>query len=234
MNKMKRSEINALIKGAEKFVKSRGFLLPPFAYWTPGVWKKKGHEADEIRNNMLGWDISDFGSGEFSKMGLILFTIRNGNLKNKKDSRHYAEKILIIDQGQSAPWHFHWHKTEDIINRGGGVLVIELAWATSDEKALDKNRQVVVSTDGVKRKVAPLGKVELAPGESITLPHHLYHTFWGKPGKGMILVGEVSNVNDDTIDNRFLTPAVRFMELDEDEKPYRLLSNEYPKPRTKK
>ena len=234
MKKMKRSEVNHLIKGAEKFVKARGFLLPPFAYWTPGDWKKKGHEADEIRKNMLGWDLSDFGSGNFEKVGLILFTIRNGNLKDKKDSRNYAEKIIIVNEGQAAPWHFHWHKTEDIINRGGGVLVIELAWATSDEKALDRNRQVVVSTDGVKRKVAPLGKVELAPGESITLPHHLYHTFYGKRGKGRILIGEVSNVNDDNTDNCFLEKAVRFLEIDEDEPAYRLLSNEYPKPRSKK
>jgi D-lyxose ketol-isomerase len=226
---MKRSQVNALLKGAEKFVSSRGFLLPAFAYWTPADWRKKGREADEIRKNMLGWDVSDFGSGDFKKMGLVLFTIRNGNLKNKKDTRNYAEKILLVDQTQAAPWHFHFKKTEDIINRGGGILVLQLAWPKNKGGALDKKKKVIVSMDGVKREFKPLQKVELKPGESITLPHHLYHTFWGKPGKGMVLVGEVSNVNDDTIDNRFLTPAVRFMELEEDEKPYRLLSNEYPK-----
>jgi D-lyxose ketol-isomerase len=234
LEKMNRSRINNLIKGAEKFIKARGFLLPPFASWTPQDWKKKGHEADEIRRNMLGWDLTDFGSNNFAKVGLVLFTIRNGNLKDKKDTRNYAEKILLVDEGQVTPWHFHYQKTEDIINRGGGVLIIQLAWPGRDEKSLDKKQPVEVSMDGVKRQVAPLGKVELTPGESITLPHHLYHTFCGKRGKGRILVGEVSNVNDDTIDNCFLHPTVRFWKIKEDEPAYRLLSNEYPKPLSKK
>ena len=33
---MKRSEINELILLADGFIRSQGFHLPPFAYWTAG------------------------------------------------------------------------------------------------------------------------------------------------------------------------------------------------------
>ena|SRR5690554_1431468 len=46
---------------------------------------------------MLGWDITDFGSGEFYKRGLFLFTLRNG--KYKVDKKPYAEKIMIVAPG---------------------------------------------------------------------------------------------------------------------------------------
>ena len=78
---MKRSEINKIIKDAIAFLDEHKFLLPPFAYFTPEEWKEKNHEYDEIRNNVLGWDITDFGSGDFDKIGFSLITIRNGNRK---------------------------------------------------------------------------------------------------------------------------------------------------------
>jgi hypothetical protein len=43
------------------------------------------------------------------------------------------------------------------------------------------------------------------------------------------MVGEVSKVNDDANDNRFYKPTGRFPAIEEDEKPFRLLCNEYPK-----
>ena len=33
---------------------------------------------------------------------------------------------MIVEENQETPMHFHWSKMEDIINRGGGNLVIEL------------------------------------------------------------------------------------------------------------
>ena len=45
----------------------------------------------------------------------------------------------------------------------------------------------------------------------------------------MVLVGEVSKVNDDNVDNRFLEPVGRFPSVDEDEPPIWLLCNEYTK-----
>ena len=138
----------------------------------------------------------------------------------------YAEKIMIVQQGQLTPLHFHWDKMEDIINRGGGKLLIQMYNATPDEK-LDENSQVKVSTDGVLRTLPPGGIVSLNPGESITLPQYCYHKFWAEESR--TLVGEVSMVNDDNSDNRFYQPVPRFPEVEEDETPLHLLCTDYPK-----
>ena len=104
------------------------------------------------------------------------------------------------------PFHFHWRKVEDIINRGGGQLVIQLYNSTEGDELADS--EVSVSTDGVRRTVPAGGKVVLEPGESITLPTHLYHAFWAEEKR--VLIGEVSLVNDDNTDNRFYQPVGRF------------------------
>ena len=145
---MKRSEINTLIQEAEAFFAEHRFVLPPFAQWTPEDWQGQGPEADEIREKQLGWDLTDFGSGDFERVGLLLVTIRNGDAAGPRAMRSYAEKIMIVREGQVTPWHFHWSKAEDIINRGGGNLVVELARATEDETGL-ADGDVEVSCDGV-------------------------------------------------------------------------------------
>ena len=121
--------------------------------------------------------------------------------------------------------HFHWNKVEDIINRGGGELVIHLFNATADDGLADS--EVTASVDGVKRVVKAGDQVVLTPGESITLPPRLYHKFWG--ARDRVFVGEVSLVNDDNTDNRFYEPIGRFPEIDEDEPPFRLLVTDYPR-----
>lgn len=223
---MKRSEINQLMKEAVEFVNEMNFKLPPFAYWKAEEWQSKGNEYNEIRENMLGWDITDFGSGDFKNTGLILFTIRNGNLSNKNNTKTYAEKILIVEEGQVTPLHFHWSKMEDIINRGGGNLNIQLYNSTEDEKIADT--PIEVSIDGKKEELNAGDIVTLMPGESITLPVGLYHKFWGEKGSGKVLVGEVSMTNDDNTDNKFYGGLGRFSEIEEDEKPLYFLGSEYP------
>ena len=104
---MKRSEINKLMREAVEFLNEMNIKLPPFAFWSPEEWAEKGHEYDEIRDNLLGWDITDFGSGDFKNTGLFLFTLRNGNLADKKYTKPYAEKLLISDVNQVTPCHFH-------------------------------------------------------------------------------------------------------------------------------
>ena len=222
---MKRSEINAVMRDAHAFLRERQFLLPPFAYWTPEDWMARGEEVREIVENRLGWDITDFGSGDYERCGLFLFTLRNGNPKNWEtmQGKLYAEKVMIVGVDQVTPMHFHWNKSEDIINRGGGKLVIQLYNATKDDGLADTD--VTVSTDGVRRAVKAGGIVTLSPGESITLPTRLYHKFWG--AKDRVLVGEVSMVNDDNADNRFYEPVGRFPEIKEDETPLYLLVNDY-------
>lgn len=222
---MKRSQINRVMDRARLFIRECGFHLPPFANWRPKDWSTKGPECDEIRLSRLGWDITDFGKGDFERIGLLLFTIRNGTPEGAAaGGKSYAEKVMIVEEGQVTPCHFHWMKQEDIINRGGADLMIQL-WA-SDEAEEIIDDPVDVQVDGTTRRVDSGGIVRLEPGESITLDRGVYHKFWAEGGR--CLIGEVSSVNDDTSDNRFLDPLPRFSEIEEDEEPLHYLCNEYP------
>lgn len=223
---MKRSELNAIMKDAVAFLDGMKWKLPPFAYWGPDEWATKGHEYDEIRDNMLGWDITDFGSGDYKKVGLLMFTLRNGNFNDPKYVKPYAEKLLIVDEEQITPYHFHWSKMEDIINRGGGNLLVQVYNSTKDEQFADTPVKVMV--DGRHYEVPAGSVIRITPGESITLYSGMYHKFWGEKGTGRILLGEVSKVNDDRVDNRFYEKTGRFPAIEEDEKPLYLLGNEYP------
>ena len=212
----------------EAFINEYKFALPPFCRFTPEDWQTKGNEYDEVRDNMLGWDITDYGLGDFSKTGFSLITLRNGNLAMKeKYQKTYAEKLLYLREGQYAPLHFHWMKMEDIINRGGGNILIRVYNSTKDEK-LDEVNDVEVNMDGVKKMVPAGTQVCLKPGESIAVQSYMYHDFSVEKGTGPVLLGEVSECNDDNSDNRFLEPIGRFPAIEEDEPPYRLLCNEYP------
>jgi len=221
---MKRSEINNHIQSALDFFRERSFHLPPWGYWKPGDWKGKYDSCSEIVDNQLGWDITDFGTNDFYNFGLILFTIRNGT--PDKEGKQYCEKIMIVEEEQVTPMHFHWSKTEDIINRGGGNLAMELYLANESEKLTDK--EFTVSTDGIVRHFQPGDQLILGPGESVTFPAYLAHRFYGEKGKGKVLVGEVSSVNDDNTDNCFVDGVGRFPSIEEDEAPLHLLVSDYP------
>lgn len=226
---MKRSEINKALAEMEAFIKGYRFALPPFCHFTPEEWKSKGPEYDEIRDNMLGWDITDYGLDDFDKVGFSLITIRNGNFSMKnKYAKTYAEKLLYLREGQYAPMHFHWSKMEDIINRGGGNVLIRVYHSTPSEE-LDESTEVHVHMDGRELTVPAGTQMRLTPGESISIQPYLYHDFSVEEGTGPVLLGEVSQCNDDNIDNRFLKPIGRFPAIEEDEPPYRLLCNEYPR-----
>ena len=226
---MKRSEINKALKELEAMCRAHCCYLPPFCHMTPAQWEAAGHEYDEVRDCMLGWDITDYGTGDFEKYGFSLITIRNGN-RNMPDKypKVYAEKLLYLKEGQYAPNHFHWYKTEDIINRGGGNCLIRVYNSLPDEE-IDRESPVTVHLDG-RTEVVPAGtQVRLRPGESIYIPQYLYHDFEVEKGTGAVLLGEVSQCNDDNSDNRFNPPVSRFPAIEEDEPPYRYLCNEYPK-----
>ncbi|MCA0043644.1 D-lyxose/D-mannose family sugar isomerase [Celeribacter litoreus] len=224
---MKRSTINEIIRESDAFMKSFGFTLPPFAYLSPE--QLQAHVVENspmIRDHMLGWDITDYGQGDFENLGLFLFTVRNGSAANVAQGMGplYAEKLLISEENQISPMHHHIKKTEDIINRGGATLVLEL-WTRGDEGGLDPNAPVEVMTDGQKRVLKAGEHLALAPGESVTLEPWHWHAFWGEGGRA--LIGEVSNVNDDRTDNIFRDPIGRFSTIEEDTAPLHLLVSDY-------
>ncbi len=228
---MKRSQINKALRELEAMCVKEHCYLPPFCHFTPEEWLEKGHEYDEVRDCMLGWDITDFGSGDFDKIGFSLITIRNGNRKMAdKYPKVYAEKLLYLKEGQSAANHFHWFKTEDIINRGGGNALIRVYNSLPNEE-IDYVSDVTIHSDGRTYTVPAGTQIRLTPGESIFIYQGLYHDFNVESGTGPVLLGEVSQCNDDNTDNRFNPPAGRFPEIEEDEAPYRLLCNEYPEAR---
>ena len=193
---MKRSEINKALRELEAMCKKYHCYLPPFCSFTPDEWQSKGHEYDEVRECMLGWDITDYGQGKFNELGY-------------------------------SPNHFHWFKTEDIINRGGGNVLIRV-YNSKEDESIDYESDVVVHTDGKSYTVPAGTQIRLTPGESIYVYQGLYHDFTVEPGTGDVLLGEVSQCNDDNTDNRFNPPMGRFPAIEEDEPPYRLLCNEYP------
>ncbi|MDR0818489.1 MAG: D-lyxose/D-mannose family sugar isomerase [Oscillospiraceae bacterium] len=222
---MKRSEVNQILREADEFISRQNFKLPPWAHSNPSEWAERGVEYDEIRENMLGWDITDYGQGKFNEVGLTLFTIRNGSNSDPRYPKKYAEKLLISREGQVCPCHFHFQKTEDIINRGGGNLCMQLWQSTKSGKLSEDD--FTVSSDGVLLTLRAGDILTLVPGQSVTLVPGLYHAFWAEQGSGVTLIGEVSSVNDDNTDNRFYVEQARFPTIDEDEPPLWLLCNEY-------
>ncbi len=225
---MKRSDINEIIDEADAFIRSFGFTLPPFAYWSPDEFLAKKDAAKSLIDARCGWDITDFGKGDFDNLGLFLFTLRNGRLADlqRGGGMCYAEKLLISRQDQLSPMHTHFIKAEDIINRGGATMVVEL-FGSDDEGKFAEDKGGMVMCDGLARSFEPGEKIKFAPGESLTLMPGDWHAFWGEGGD--VLIGEVSTVNDDETDNVFREPIGRFSTIEEDTDPKHLLVSDYEK-----
>ena len=223
---MKRSRINEIMGQADEMIQQHGFTLPPFAYWTPDQFKERRDNARHLIDARCGWDITDYGAGRFDEMGLFLFTLRNGRLSDlqRGGGMCYAEKLLISRQDQLSPMHTHVIKAEDIINRGGATLVVEL-FGSDDNGNFAPDKGGTVWCDGIQRSFTAGEKLKLAPGESVTLQPGDWHAFWGEGGD--VLIGEVSTVNDDETDNIFRDPIGRFSDVEEDEKPMHLLVSDY-------
>jgi hypothetical protein len=225
---MKRSAVNAILIEANQFLRSHGFYLPPFAYLEPKELKERKTDLKSIFEARLGWDITDYGAGRFDQMGLFLFTSRNGSMTDLKNGvgMCYAEKIMISRRDQVSPSHRHIFKSEDIINRGGATLAIEM-FESDAAGQLDPVATVPVLCDGVLKSFKAGDVLRLQPGESVTLRPGNWHKFWGE--KGDVLIGEVSTVNDDLTDNIFAEPIGRFSEIEEDVDPIHLLVADYEK-----
>ena len=175
---MKRSRVNDIIRQSDEFIKSFGFRLPPFAYWSPKQMLDKRADISAIVDARLGWDITDYGDENFDSMGLTLFTTRNGNIDNLRRGTGicYAEKIMISRRDQISPMHRHVTKTEDIINRAGATLAIKM-YESDPDGNLDESLPVRLATDGINKELSPGHVFMLEPGQSVTLLPGNWHEF---------------------------------------------------------
>lgn len=212
---MKRSTIDAGIDWAIDACRRMHVNLPSFAYWTPEDWKNREPDTEYMRKVAMGWDVTDYNSGEFDHTGCVLFTLRNGEPFKPETGRVYCEKYLIMKENQLLPCHFHYFKSEDIINRAGGTLRVYVWNSTPDFDGFQKDLKgdVHVRIDGMPVTVEAGGYVDIEPGDSIYITPYLYHAF--KAVGGDLVVGEVSRCNDDANDNHF-NPPVDLQKIEED------------------
>jgi D-lyxose ketol-isomerase len=218
---LKRSDIESAIDAAVALAERHGFPLPPFASWTREHWIEQAAELRVPLERGLGWDVTDFGRGDFPRTGLTLLTLRNGTLAEQAAGlgQTYAEKLLHVRVGQETPFHLHPRKTEDILNRGGGELVVELVHPD------EPGASVRALVNGSPRTIARGERLRLGPGEGVQVPRGIRHRFWAEGDE--VLGGEVSSVNDDESDNVFLVASPRYPGIDEDVPARRLLVGEY-------
>ncbi|PCI83521.1 MAG: D-lyxose/D-mannose family sugar isomerase [Hyphomicrobiales bacterium] len=217
---MKRSEVNKALSDARELLNKFNWALPEWAYWTAEDYVKNPKMAAHLQLHQMGWDVTDFGAGYFSERGLTLFCARNG-VQSIETTVPYAEKLLFVEEEQETPLHCHYKKMEDIINRGGGNLILEFCTGNPED-----TNEIQVSVDGDIKSLAPHAELRLTPGQSVTMQRGIYHRFYGEAGTGTVLAGEVSQVNDDGDDNYFLDPVARFSNIEEDESPLYPLWNE--------
>ncbi|SDT94978.1 hypothetical protein SAMN05444156_0998 [Verrucomicrobium sp. GAS474] len=236
---LSRSLVNHSVEVARAVLAALHIPLPPFADWSVDQWDgAAGAKAAEIRDCMLGWDVTDFGSGRFSEIGRCLFTLRNGRPSDPRYPKSYAEKLLIEPEGQKSPMHYHRSKREDIINRGGGDVIIVLRPVGPGERPGDG--PLTVQIDGFSHARPAGEEIRIRPGESLSIPPRTFHQFWAAEGSGTPIAGgryavssEVSSVCDDWNDNVFADPwACRFPTLLEDAPRTCYLCHEYPTPRS--
>lgn len=180
---MKRSTINAAYREALSVFTRAGWTLPPHPRW----------------------DVTDCGSGDFERYGLVLV--------NLAEEPEYCEKLIYLHMGQSVPTHTHRKKKEDIICRCGG-LMIEL-WAGPPVSGRPET-SLRIKRSGQWTDVAEAQPFLLGAGERVTLVPGIYHRFW--PTQADTIIGEVSTANDDLNDNFFVDPSfARFPQIEEDE-----------------
>jgi D-lyxose ketol-isomerase len=180
---MKRSLINAAYREAEDVFQRTGWALPPNPRW----------------------DVTDCGSGDFARWGLVLV--------NLAEEPEYCEKLIYMRVNQAVPAHTHLKKKEDIICRSG-ELTVQL-WAGPPPTS-QPGAPLSIKRSGEWSTVLQDQPFTLAAGERVTLVPGIYHSFW--PTQPDTIIGEVSTANDDANDNIFVDLTLaRFPKIDEDE-----------------
>ena len=223
---MKRSRINAALDLAQQRLREHVVQLPEYAYWSPDDWRRAGPEYARVIRNALGWAVTDFGQGNFDQVGITMFDVRNGTPSHPDEGTPYGEKIFVLKPGQRLPYHFHWNKTEDIISRAGGTLMIQVYNSREDE-SMDEQSPGFVYCDGVRKPFEAGQTYEIPHGQSLTIVPRLYHRFWAKDGGAILVGGEISTISVPKTDNRFGGNARRFVPIEEDVAPAYLLNTDY-------
>jgi D-lyxose ketol-isomerase len=189
---MKRSTVNAAYREALAVFARTGWTLPPNPRW----------------------DITDCGSGDFARCGIVLV--------NLAEEPEYCEKLIYLRAGQEIPLHTHRKKKEDIICRHGRMMM-EVWPGLPAANRLGSPMQVKCS--GAWITVEAGRAFALSAGGRITLVPGVYHRFWA--AEADTVIGEVSTANDDLHDNIFAdTSVARFTVIENDEPPaVRLVSD---------
>lgn len=110
---MLRSEINACIEHAKELYASISFKLPEWGHYSPADWSNDPDLAKWCRDHQMGWDVTDYGEGNFEKRGLILFCLRNGICASRRsalcrknhDCRRKSGMPVALPQGQNGRHH---------------------------------------------------------------------------------------------------------------------------------
>lgn len=225
MTRMQRSEINHAIDRAAAFFRKHDFNLPHYALWTPEQWRRRAKDYAEVISLRLGWDVTDFGSGNLRETGRTIFTLRNGRAGDRRYPKTYAHKAMHMPENQKSITHYHRVKREDIHNQAGGNILIAL-WPVGSGGA-PANRPLDLSISGRRARVSAGKPVRIKPGEWICVPPMTYHRFWAENRRGDVLSIEVSSVCDDLADNVFWPGGARFPEITEDEPARYVLCSEY-------
>ena len=211
---MKRSFVDARIDAMLALCERHGVRLPAFAHWRDEDYRADPAAARRILEGGLGWNVVEFKPGCFAQTGLSVFTLRMGDWRQLSQGRGrlYAEKVLLAEDGQRTPHHYHIVKTEDIVNRGGARFVVELFKVDRAGSPLKERFRAL--KDVKTLDLEPGAKVTLEPGESLTLDPFVAHAFWAEGGA--TLAGDVSLANDDRADNLFLPPLGPSAPIEED------------------
>jgi len=134
---MKRSDINQLVRSAEKCFVTHGWTLPPHPRW----------------------DVTDFGLGDYQRYGLVLI--------NLAEEPEYCEKLMYALKGMTTPAHTHKKKKEDIICRWGQLDVIlwnDAALKKGESLSLKINGRVAKVSTGEAIHLRAGERVTLVPG----------------------------------------------------------------------
>lgn len=168
------SMVNQSILRAREVFEHFRIYLPDYADWDLNQWEAAGPEADESRDCMLGWDVTDFGSQRYHEIGRTPFTLRNGKAGSDRYQKIYAEKLILDPEGQRAPAHYHRSKREDIVCRAGGNILVQLQ--TTEPDGAPSQRRFDITVDGTRRVLDPL-EIICTPARACASRHGRYISF---------------------------------------------------------